>query len=180
MVVGEVAANVIYGVTGLPGSGKSYFAVRQLVRLRCSDRGRDRPVYTNMPLVLPYGPQPVLYESLSEIFDVHDCHVLLDEAQLVVGSRDWQSRDNRHAAFLSQLRKRRVVLWYTSQEITAVDKFLRDKTFLLYTMESFKRFGFFVYRSYFSSRMVGRSQPGLLFFSPAVGNCYDTFNLVEV
>lgn len=40
----------IYIVEGIPGSGKSFWLVREVARIVCEER---RPVYTNLPLVWP-------------------------------------------------------------------------------------------------------------------------------
>jgi len=112
---------------GLPGQGKTYSAVAFLVKER-----RRRPsarVYSNIPLKLP-GARPTFpLDSVDAWVECHDAIVLLDEAHILFGSREWSQKDRaRVSTKLGQLRKDGIQLLYTTHFAGKVDVRLRELT----------------------------------------------------
>ena len=169
----------IIGVGGLPGAGKTYFVVRAMYRLR--RRRPARAIVSNFPLYLPGEPVHVI-DSISEAYELTNVDLVVDEAHLTLGARQWKEHGIDCAAWLSQLRKRDVNLWYLSQEISSVDKLLRDRTFLTYWVESFKKLGFFVWKSYFGAKQDDRKRYGLglYLFNQRLAQLYDTEYIIKI
>lgn len=174
MVVGKATVHVIYGFCGLPGSGKTLYCVYRLYALR--KRNHSVRIFSNIPLYLPYGDPVPVFEQLNDVFDVRDAVIFLDEAHLALSSRAWQRHGPEFERFLSQMRKRHVTLFYTTQELKSVDRFLREKTFVSYWMESYVKLGFFTWTAFFGdrNRKDRRYLRGIFLFNPAIAACYDT------
>lgn len=172
----------IFGVTGLPGSGKTAFVTRVMFRLRKSARGRSRRVYVNYPLYLPYGEPVRFVENWTDVFPLEGCDVVLDEMHLLLGSRNWQRHGDEIAGWVSQLRKRKVNLWYTTQDITSVDKFVRERTEIMYQMQSFVKLGVFTFWSFNGCKLdrAHRISPGWFVMNKEIFDCYDTGFVVSV
>lgn len=112
---------------GLPGAGKTYSAVHYLCAIR-----RKRPsatVYANIPLRLP-GLKPSLpMETVDDWVNARNGVILLDEAHILLGSREWSQKERaRVAAKLGQLRKDGIQLLYTTHTAEKVDVRLRELT----------------------------------------------------
>ena len=161
----------LIGITGLPGAGKTYFAVRSLYSLRRRDP--ERLIVSNTELYLPGRPVPVV-ESLEECFPLTDCDILLDELHLWLASRMWNRNGQAVAQWLSQLRKRRVNVIYTTQDLSSVDKFVRDRTFLSYYVESWRKLGFFRFNAFFGVKADAKQvyMRGWYLFNEKVASCY--------
>ena len=77
----------IFGISGLPGAGKTYLAARTMLRIRA--KNPDRLIVSNTPLYLPGRPVPVI-DTIAEAFDLDHCELLLDEIHLWLDARQWQ------------------------------------------------------------------------------------------
>ncbi len=178
----------IVGVAGYPGGGKTYAVVRHLFSLRRSARGRCRAVYSNTPLVLPWGPPVVVVDEIEELMDVSDAEIFLDELHIWLPSREW-SRHTGLTGWFSQQRKRGNNILYTSQAIDSVDKLVRDRTERLWFCESYFRpdesepvedrdglLTLFRVRRYFglSRRREDQYATAYFFLNPLIAACYDT------
>lgn len=163
----------IYGICGLPGAGKTLFAVRMMWQTR--KQAPNRALVSNTPLYFPGEPVEVI-DGIEDCFTLSHCTLLLDEMHLLMGSRDWKEHGKQFAEWISQLRKVDVDLWYTSQDMTSLDKLVRARTFLTYSIESFRRLGFMWYRVYFGSKEAPSRQFrwGWYWFSPLLASMYDT------
>ena len=169
----------ILGITGLPGAGKTLFAVRAMYRLR--QRRPRRWIVSNFPLYLPGMPVEMV-DCIDDCYELSECDLVLDELHLWLSNRDWQKHSGGVGAWLSQLRKRDVNLWYTTQDIGSVDKFVRDRTFLTYYLESFKLLGFFWWRCFFGTKAdhKKRCNSGWYLFSETIARCYQTEYIVKL
>jgi zona occludens toxin (predicted ATPase) len=172
----------IHAFCGLPGSGKTYSAVRAVYRVRARDH--KRVIWSNTPLYLPWGEPVQFFDEVDDLFSVpRGSVVLLDEAHLWLSSRNWKAINGKVNEWFSQLRKRHVDLLITAQNVTAVDKSLRDKIAFCSFMESFKRLGgFFYYETYMSinRRKQDLYAKGWYWFSRKVSQVYDTEYIVKV
>lgn len=173
-------AYVVYGVSGLHGAGKTQFLVRMAYRMRRSRRGREVPIWTNIDMVLPYGPPVVLFDTLSDLIDagdsVHDGLVLIDEIQNELASRSWAKHGEKELAWFSQIRKRHLEVWYTTQSMGSVDKLVRDRTHYSLYLESFRKLGFFFFNEYFKTeaKKANRIRFGWYLLNPFIASCYNT------
>lgn len=152
---------MITGIEGLPGSGKSYYALEQLY----SSLVRGKMVYTNMRSILIYKvawsihrahniPKQKILEKFKIIntWDiegfinnpVYNCDIYLDEVMVAWLSRDWQKMSRDLITWFSQHRKYKVNFTYIAQSIDRVDGTLRDMTqkYIYMRNTSFWRFGF--------------------------------------
>lgn len=167
---------MIYAVGGIPGSGKTYFVVRALWIARRRDP--SLPVYSNIPLFLPGAPCGLL-EQPSDAYNLRDCAVFFDELHLLLSSRNWARHGTDVSAWVSQLRKLRVTLWYTAQDVSTVDKVVRGQTYVSYYPSSAVGLGFFVYTSYFGweNKKANRFAYGCYALNPYIACAYDTERL---
>lgn len=170
---------MIIGIVGLPGSGKTYFAVRRLYRSALENP--SRLIVSNVrSLWFPFPARIRYVDSLEECFSLRDCLLFLDEVHIWFSSRDYRSHGRIYDAWVSQLRKSNVDLLYTSQALMGVEKLLRDRTDMIYCVSSFFRLGFFTFRSYWGAppperrRRMRPATLGFYIFNPLIASCYDT------
>lgn len=108
---------MIQGITGLPGSGKTYF----LARLGLAEIKKGRDVYANFKLD---GAKP--YTDLKQVFELRNGLILIDEINLLCPSRWWDRFPPQLAYHWSQTRKSQLDVWWSSQHIDRVDKIVRE------------------------------------------------------
>ncbi len=113
---------MIIGINGDIGSGKTILAVYFAYKLE----KKNYRVMSNVPIKFPDGKE-------SEPIDVRDlenldnCVIVLDEAHTILDSRRSASKTNLTTSyFILQTRKRGIILIYTAQLGTSVDKRLRN------------------------------------------------------
>lgn len=133
----------VVGIFGQPRQGKTYRAVSLLLQARAADP--FVPVWSNIPLALP---------GLGDVYELDGIEaweaaaggvVLVDEANLLLGSRGWAGKERqRVAAKLDQLRKAGVVLLYTTHTPAKVDIRLRELTTDARYVSNWRSFGFFL------------------------------------
>lgn len=159
----------VRGYIGMPGSGKSYcLAVDAYKEFR-----KGRRVLSNY---LGFG-EPL--GDVAVLGDAFNCVVALDEAGLVLSSRQWGKVPPQLLERLAQVRHYHVELWYTVQNVSRIDKVLRELTFEWYQMHSLVRLGLFVVR------VLDHDMEGLGWelrrFSPVLASqLYGTFANVEL
>lgn len=117
---------MIEGAVGYPGSGKTYYALWRAKR----EMRRGRTVYANFGIE---GAKSITPESMFEIEP--GSFVVLDEAQNWFGSRNWKEFGNKYMEFFSQTRKKEYTLLWLSQDVSSVDKTIRDRTHLIHKLE---------------------------------------------
>jgi len=108
---------MVEGFTGLPGSGKTYYAALQATKAI----QQGRPVFTNFDLV---GARR--YSRLQEVLAVRNGVIVVDEINLVCPSRFWASFPPELAYFWSQTRKFGLDIFWTAQHVDRVDRIIRE------------------------------------------------------
>jgi len=118
---------------GQTGSGKSLSAIRESVK----DVILGRILYSNMEKItnVPYyyiDLEDLILMVQNEELDINDNRpktLLLDEIHTMFDGRRSQSRENiDFSVFVSQCRKRRINIYYTSQWIAGADSRIRTLT----------------------------------------------------
>jgi len=136
---------MITGIGGLPGSGKSYYAMERIYQ----SLSRGKVVYTNMRNISSHKVAWSLYRSIGRprertlknlrfidtwempniwSMNIENAEIVLDEVMIAWLSRDWAKMDRRVLDWFSQHRKLRVNFTYIAQSISKVDATLRDMT----------------------------------------------------
>lgn len=165
---------MIRAIVGLPGSGKTYYMVRRLYGFRRRDPGCA--IVTNMSSLWLPGSELGYVDDLSKALELRSCVLALDEVHLWFSARDYRSHGTEYDAWVSQLRKRQVDLWYTSQNISGVDKMLRERTDVMYVVKSWLRLGWFSFVTYDGVKEQEKKwiTRGVYPFNPYIALCYDT------
>jgi len=106
-------------VTGLPGAGKTYFAVREMVQ--ALKEGRD--VYTNIPCKI----EGVKYwKKLKNLLYLKKGLIVMDEAQVYLNSRKWDTLPEWVQYKLQQHRKQGLDILAITQSINRIDTVMRE------------------------------------------------------
>jgi hypothetical protein len=177
---------VIEGIVGYPGQGKTYYALDRAKRemsKKTKHYPNGRPVYCNFAIE---GTKPITPETM---FDIESgALVIIDEAQNWFGSRNWQQFGNRYMEFFSQTRKKQYTLLWISQDVSSVDKMIRDRTHLIHETRSigsgiFGRPLYFRVTTYYGAKNLGKSQHWAsnkwVWFKKAVAESYDTTEIIH-
>lgn len=169
---------MIEGVVGYPGTGKTYYALHRAKK----EMARGRAVYANFAIE---GANTITPQTL---FDVEPgAFVILDEAQNWFGSRNWKDFGNSYMEFFSQTRKKEYGLLWISQDVSSVDKTIRDRTHLIHVMDCWLSalFGhplFFSVSTYYGAKNIYKDKflasKSYIWFKFAVANSYDTHEIV--
>jgi len=177
-VTANLRGERVVGYFGNQGAGKTYSMVRDALAERV--REPRLRIASNMPLLLPVGRPAELVEGIDQLEELRDCLLLLDEAHTMLNSRTGTSGERlRVLTFLSQLRKRRVWLRYTSQTSGKVDKQLRDMTEVAHRLTSVRKLGFFFRSSWDGTEpKAGSLGKGFVKVERSVYAAYDTTAIV--
>ena len=114
--------------------------------------------------------------------------VILDEAQNWFGSRNWAQFVNRYMEFFSQTRKKGYSLLWISQDVSSVDKTIRDRTNMIYRTDAYwgsilGRPLYFRIRSYYGAKNLDKDKflasTSFVWFKFSVANSYDTKEIVK-
>jgi zona occludens toxin (predicted ATPase) len=169
---------MIEGVVGFPGAGKTYYALNRALK----EIKKGRPVYANFSID---GAMKITPESL---FDVEPgALVILDEAQNWFGSRNWKMFGDKYMEFFSQTRKKQYTLLWISQDVSSVDKMIRDRTHLIHETQAMWAgfFGhplYFRIQSYYGAKNLGKERfwasTSWSWFRKSVAEAYDTREIV--
>lgn len=169
---------MIEGVVGYPGTGKTYYALNRAKK----EMKKGRAVYANFDIVGAKRITPVT------MFDIEPgAFVILDEAQNWFGSRNWKDFGNSYMEFFSQTRKKEFGLLWISQDVSSVDKTIRDRTHLIHSMDCWLkallgRPGFFVVKTYYGARNVHKDKflasTSYIRFKQEVADSYDTHEII--
>ena len=170
---------MVEGYLGLPGSGKSFTMVRAAYKAR-----KRRPhlrVYSNMYVDLPGDGEFIKLESWEQLLDAHDGLVLLDEINLWMPSRAWAKLPGPLLWKWAQVRKSGLDILWTAQHQARVDKLVRELTFMLYQMFTWRKLGFFVGKAYIGE--VKKEFFASWLFVPfdiSIARRYDTYEEVSL
>lgn len=121
---------MIEGYFGLPGSGKTYYAVREAKKRM----GAGEPVFANFKLE---GAE--YFEDFSEFLDLKECCVVLDEAGIWLNARKWASLPDKVLYRFMESRKYKFDLLYTAQNPEMVEATLRRVTNFFWYMRRIGR-----------------------------------------
>jgi len=174
-----VVYGVVEGYLGLPGAGKTYSMVHEVVHRR--KRNPHLRVYSNMWLDLPGDGDFIQLQDWEELLDARDGLVLLDEINLWMPSRAWAKLPGPLLWKWAQVRKSGLDVIWTAQHQARVDKLVRELTWMVYQMFSWRRLGFFAGKAY-----LGEIRPELfaswLFvpFDMGIARRYDTLEEVTL
>lgn len=120
---------MIEGYFGLPGSGKTYFAVQEAHKRLA----RGEKVFTNFKME---GTE--YFQGWEPFFNMSDCCIVIDEAGIWLNARKWSIIPEEILYRLMQSRKRRFDLIYTSQHPEMVEVTLRRITNYFWYMKKFR------------------------------------------
>jgi DNA helicase HerA-like ATPase len=106
------------------GSGKTLFATA----LARHYHKNGSTIYANFGLKFPF--KPLTMKEISDFnFDFNNSVLIIDEIHLNIDSRSSMSRKNKIISyFITQSRKRNIILIYTTQNAHQIDKRLRTNT----------------------------------------------------
>lgn len=144
---------MIEAFIGQPGQGKTYLMVRRayhnylhyssvkkepskwqkmfmtrrmyIRNVRKRAELRNRKIYANIPIKLP---NVVRYTQISELYDVTNADILLDEASLAAPAGMWSKIPFEVLQHWREHRHKGVNMWYTAQELIDVATPLRRLT----------------------------------------------------
>lgn len=117
---------MIYGVFGLPGTGKSCYLSN--VAHRRSTRRKYERVYSNYPIEGCY----TLNTDWLGVYNYSNCLVLIDEISLVFDSRDYRNFPAHTKQFFALSRHYKCDIIYCSQSYEDCDKRIRNITDSVY------------------------------------------------
>lgn len=140
--------NGFYMAIGKQGSGKTLMITKLMYDEYIKEK---RPIFSNYNLIgIPFTPIDLLKHDRGDnvtrqnILDMLDddtnclngAIILLDEIHLYFDSLDFMKRDTRPMQiFFSQLRKRNILLYATTQYLMNVDIRIRRQCFNIFEME---------------------------------------------
>lgn len=111
-------ASPIRAYVGLNGTGKTLLAVHDALK-------EGRAILSTVAID---HANFVPLKSLTQLADAENCHVLLDEVQGLLSSREYSTLPPEVVSLLLQLRKRAVTLAWTTPTIQRADTVLREIT----------------------------------------------------
>ena len=115
---------MIIAITGSMGSGKTLLAT--IIAHKYFSQGSN--IYANYGLSFKFTPLNMTQISDAH-FDFNNALLVIDEIHLFIDSRNSMSKKNKIISyFITQSRKRNLVLIYTTQQSHQIDKRLRSNT----------------------------------------------------
>jgi len=179
------------GYYGWRGSGKTLSAIRDI--LKTLKKQPSALVFSNTPIKIPNQNHFYLWETMDELkflFSVlltmpynRLIIVFIDEANLVISSRDWSSLPPFFRSFLAESRKLNVEIMFTTQHPRRVELILRELTEEWYNCSMFW-FNLFISRR--SEVLDSQGTPidsfgrSFVFFPRRFYDFYDTYFIVGV
>lgn len=174
---------MIEAYTGLPGHGKTYNMTKEAYN-KAFVRGRD--IYANYKLNFPeiknrkgkvISGQVHYFKELSELTNVRNALILIDEAGIYLPSQAWRDIPFE---FMRQLRQHRhdgLDLWYTAQDLGDVVTYLRRIT---QYEHSFSKVWHFTFKRTINPRSKEKYSFDIYHFSKKYFAFYDTTENVEL
>lgn len=126
----------VIGILGSRGDGKTAL----LSEIGDNDQSAGKTVVTNYDVSFPHIRLD--FEEIVMLPDVlQNCTLLLDEFQVGAGSRTALKKTNQAInRFITQLRKRNIMLYYTTQNYKFMDVDIRTQTnYILTTIKIFPK-----------------------------------------
>lgn len=109
-------------ITGLTGSGKTWFGVKKLFQ----DWKGGATIWANFPLCFPNDNERVHnFSQLAELYHLTNGVIFIDEAQKLLDARRWASLPMSFAEMIAQHRKHFLDIYTTTQDIGHIDVRLR-------------------------------------------------------
>lgn len=124
-------------ITGLTGSGKTFFMARLMLR----DWKHGAMVYTNFLLYFPNNNERVeRWHNLDELYRLTDGIIAIDEGQKLFDARRWASLPVSFAEKIAQHRHHALDIYTTTQDVGHIDLRVRQNIHELYNCRSIFRF----------------------------------------
>jgi hypothetical protein len=127
-------------ITGLTGSGKTWF----MTRLMFNDWRRGSRVFTNFPLHFKTrkteeNDDVIRWHNLDELYNLNGGIICIDEGQKLFDARRWASLPVSFAEKIAQHRKHHLDIYTTTQDIAHIDARIRQNIHELYNCQSLIR-----------------------------------------
>jgi hypothetical protein len=128
---------MIIVITGLTGSGKTWF----MTRLMLKDWKAGAEIYANFPLTFPNENERVSrWHNLDELYNLKCGVVAIDEGQKLFDARRWGSLPVSFAEKVAQHRHHFLDIYTTTQDVGHIDLRVRSNIHELYNCQSLFRF----------------------------------------
>ncbi len=118
---------MIQGIVGLPGSGKTYY----LSKLGLEAMKKGKKVYSNYKL-----EGAINYKELTELINVDDALILVDEINILCPSRKWDLLPTELLYWWSQTRKQQLDIYWTAQHQDRVDKAIKEVSAFIFKINA--------------------------------------------
>ena len=123
-------------VTGLTGSGKTWFMTRVIHR----QWQQGAKVFTNFPLNFDENNVDIQrWHNLDELYHLTQGIIAIDEAQKLLDARRWQSLPISFMEKIAQHRKHGIDIYATTQDLGHIDARLRSNIHELFNAQSMFR-----------------------------------------
>lgn len=124
-------------ITGLTGSGKTWF----MARLMLKEWKAGTAIYTNFPVYFPNNNDHVFrWNTLSEIYHIKNGTVAIDEGQKLFDARMWSMLPQVFAEKIAQHRHHHVDIITTTQDLGHIDVRVRNNIHELFNCKTIFRF----------------------------------------
>lgn len=123
---------MIVVITGLTGSGKTWF----MTRLMLKDWRNGSKIYANFPLSFPNTDDITRWHNLDELYNLNGGVIAIDEGQKLFDARRWSSLPVSFAEKIAQHRKHLLDIYTTTQDIGHIDVRIRSNIHELYNCQS--------------------------------------------
>lgn len=124
-------------ITGLTGSGKTWF----MTRLMLKDWKSGANIYTNLPLYFPNNNERVeRWHNLDELYHLNGGVIAIDEGQKLFDARRWASLPVSFAEKIAQHRKHFLDIYTTTQDVGHIDLRVRTNIHELFNCQSLFRY----------------------------------------
>lgn len=114
---------MVIGFVGLPREGKTYLMVKRILERK--QKEKDVSINANFAIVVDDFNR---YRRLSDVYDVRNGIIAVDEINLVCPSRWWKDFPPELGYYWSQSGKFGLDFYWTSQSIQRVDTYIRELT----------------------------------------------------
>lgn len=126
---------MIIGIQGTLGQGKTTALVAFSLDYKIKT---GLPIYSNMS---NFKGSDRTIDNLADMIGLTNCIFAFDEIWNTMDSRDWKTHKGKLTEWIMNMRKKNVLLIYTSQNLGQVEKRLRDVTDLMVLSQK-KKWGF--------------------------------------
>lgn len=171
----------VHGYVGSWGTGKTYTAV---VDAGKAARRYRVPVVSNLEIRYPpaWGVKVIVCDTIEDLMSYTDCVLLIDEIGIMMPSRFYAKLLAQTAMRWAQMRKYRVYeVFYTVQSMARVDTMVRELTWDVFEMRSFRMLGFFFamqWQGSSTSRLDTKIGVRFVFINKEVYHWYDTMAVI--